>query len=114
MTLLASVNTVGMQEKELGDPVSWFCVVLSTVICLMPIFAEGAYTTFYWTRVSTLCTELQKKHAKALGLSDGPICGCSDESVDDSNVYEYGRDEPSGKVVELSSFTSTKKNDLPT
>ena len=101
MTDLASANTVGMQEKVLGDPVSWFCVFLSTAICLLPILAEGAYTTFYLTRISTMCMELQKKHGKALGLNNGPICGCSvDAASDQSYKIEFGRG-PGGKAVEL-------------
>ena len=112
MTNLASSNTVGMAEKVLPDPVCWLCVVVATGLCLLPAFASKAYKNFYKTRVSTMCQELQQKHAKALGLNSGDIIGCSASLTDSkSSTYalrEFGPDE-SGRVVEMTGSVESDK-----
>lgn len=101
MITLASVNSVGMQDKVLANPATWLCVLVSTAFCLLPALTSLAYGTFYKTRVSTMCMELQAKHTKALGLNMGALIGCNEDKAAAYEVTKEFGAGPDGKVIEM-------------
>ena len=92
------LNTVGMLAQLTEDPHWWLTVLLSLVLCILPVVAQKAYMVFYRPRPSQLMQEYQYKHEKVLGLMDRQSCCFAKKATRASNANGKLRPSTNGRI----------------